>query len=40
MGTGRIKKALGKLARVFIELTLMSLTAISFLVVISVVWLN
>ena len=40
MGTGRIKKALGKLARDFIELTLMGLTAISFLVVISVVWLN
>jgi len=38
MGSGKIKKCLGKMVRFFVELTIMGLTAMTFLVVISVTW--
>ena len=38
MGSGKIKKSLGKIVRFFVELTIMGLTSLAVLLVISVTW--
>ena len=38
MGSEKMKKGLGKMVRFFAELAIMGLTALAFLIVISVTW--